>query len=110
MTSNKIKTILEEYYGISSPFNKWIRFKDITIIYLAQDANIFIGDDQIFYFDTSDNTLNISENSKYISMDLSGKTELDDFPVHTKLSIDAIAGFISTSTRGPYGAYLTKKF
>ena len=110
MTSSKIETLLEEYYGMSNPLNKWLRFREISIIYLSQDANIYIGEDQIFYFDTSDNSLNISENDSYKDIDLDGKTSIDDFPVHTKLPIDTIAGFISTSVMSPYGAYITKRF
>lgn len=109
MTPEKIQTLLSEYYGISNALDNWLRFKEISIIYLAQDANIYIGEDQIFYLDTTDNSLNISESKKYIDMDLSGKTSLSAFPVHIKLPLSAIAGFISTSVMGPYRYIPTKK-
>jgi len=111
MLPNKISTLLSEYYGMSNVLNKWIRFNnDISIIYLDQDANIYIGEDQLFFLDTSDGSLNISETSGNRKLDLSGKTSLSDFPVHTKLSMSSIAGFISTSAMAPYGSYQTKKF
>ena len=78
---------------------------EITIIYLNQDANLYIGSNQIFQFDSSTNSLNISEDDSYEKEFLPD----EDYPVHRKVQLSDIGGFIASSQQGPYGAYFRKK-
>ena len=109
MTSEKIKTILEEYYGISEPLNCWLKLPQISVIYLHCDPKIYIDETELYYFDSSKKMLYVSKSERYRNLGVNDVTEeLSAYPVHTKYAMDTIAGFIQTSEVGPYGTLITK--
>ena len=105
----KIETVLETIYGISSPMNIWLKLPQISIIYLDQDANIYLSDNQLFYFDTEEDSLLISEDNSYVNLE-TVETAKSSYPVHTKFTLGSIGGFISSSIMGPSGIYLKRRF
>ena len=110
MTISKISTILNKYYGISNSTNRWIKLPQISTIFLDQEANIFLDNKtQIFYFNSHDETLNISQNLKYNDLE-SLESSVTSYPVHIKIDASKINGFISTTELGPYGTYLNRPF
>ena len=109
MTSSKISNILKTYYGISDSLNRWIKLPQISIIHLEQEANLYTDLDELYYFDSKDNSLSISKNSKYKNLE-NIESSYNAYPVHIKIASDRITGFISTVSMGPSGVYLNRPF
>ena len=112
MTAKKIKKILTDTYGISNPMDSWIKLSGIfSIIYLSQDTNIYINDDELYYFDSADEALYISKSNSYKKLTADEiKDSLMTYPISMKTGFDCIGGFINTSASSISGIYLTRKF
>ena len=107
MTTSQIKNILSETFGISSPMDKWIRLPQASIIFLSQDANLYLNDSFIFYFNSKDETMNIS---KYHKTDEILKSKLNDYKRNIITPFDKIGGFISSTVNTGAGLFLIRKF
>ena len=104
MEYNKIKSILENVYHSEKLSSGWMKLPEkITIIFLNQDANIYINDNQIFRFNSE--ALDIAESNDFINNNFSHS---GSYKVSKKIMLADIGGFISTSAPGPYGSYFTK--
>lgn len=111
MNKTKIQTILSEVYGITNPFNRWIKLPQISVIYLDQDANIYINENCLFYFNTDDDTLNLAQNYSYKSLTAQDiKSALDSYLITSRFDFNKISGFINTVVSGPYGTYINRRF
>lgn len=111
MTPTKIKKILETFYGISNPFDRWLKLPQISIIHLAQDANIYLDNDSLYYFSSATEELFIS--TRYSHVNLTNENinpSLDSYSITNRFQLKSIAGFISTSVSGPYGTYINRRF
>lgn len=109
MTAAKIKKILESSYGISSPLNCWLKLPNIEIIYLNQDANLYLKNSELYYFDSLTNMMYISKNLPYIELDPNDiKETLKSYPISVRIDMSKIAGFISTVKYNGSGLYLNK--
>lgn len=111
MTQTKLQNILSVNYGISDVFDRWLKLPQISIIYLEQDANIYINDNMIFYFNSDDMTLNLSQHYSYVRVD--GNDLGDDitkYRITSRFDINSISGFISSVVSGPYGSYINRRF
>ena len=95
-----IKSALKKY-GIET--DKWTRLiPNITIIHLNQDVNIYVKESQLFYFDTKNNLLKISENLQYINLKEIGT----DYTATKFFDLSKIGGFISSTIPVAGGLYL----
>ena len=112
MTSKTIKKILTETYGISNPLDRWLKLSDIlAIIYISKDINIYINDEELYYFDSESELMYISKSGSYKKLEASDvKSDLESYDVVFQLCFENIGGFINTSINGPYGVYLTRRF
>lgn len=111
MDKKKIEMILSDIYGISDPFDRWIKLPQISIIYLDQDANIYVNENCIFYFNSEDMTLNLSQSYKYKNMSAEDiKSSLDEYNITSRFTLSMVTGFINTVTSGPYGTYINRRF
>lgn len=111
MNKTKIQTVLSEVYGITDPLNRWIKLPQISVIYLDQDANIYVNENCLFYFNSNDNTLNLAQN--YVYKNLSSqdiKSSLDSYLITSRFDLNKVAGFINTVVSGPYGTYINRRF
>ena len=103
------KSKIEKFLGIS--YDKWLKLPQISIIHLDQDANIYINENCLFYFNSTDNTLNLAQNYRYINIDTSNLgSDINTFPITSRFSLDRVTGFISTVESGPYGTYINRRF
>ncbi len=110
MTKTQIEHVLGSY---ELPINQWITLEEVfPLIYLSQDANLYIDSSRERYrfrFDNGAELLEIAHGKtmsdgtfKSINNETSNYTP-DEF-----ISYDLIAGFCRTVYKGPYGTYLTK--
>ena len=111
MTPTKIKMILEEKYGISNSFDRWLKLPQISVIHLNQDANIYINDNSLYYFNSDENTLCISTSYFHKNLkDSDINSSFNSYTVSTRFTLDSITGFIATVVAGPYGTYINRRF
>lgn len=109
MTTSQITNSLTEL-GISNPMNKWVKLpRNISMIRLAQDTNIYIDHNtELYYFDTANELLysSFGDFSKYDSIETASTAHSQD----RIYSFNMIAGFICSTYAGPQGSYYTKNF
>ena len=104
-----VATVLSTYYGIES--NKWVRLspKISEIILLNQDAIIYVDENQLFYFDTTNELMSISRSYSYPNIeDANIESDYGSYKHHYVLNMNNIAGFVSTTIMGPYGSYFER--
>lgn len=109
MTTSKLSSLLSDAYGISDNLDKWIRLGDITIITTISDLRHYISDDEIFYIDSENNLLYISQSDKFKDRTKTLEKPLDSYKINVAIDIDDIKGFSSSAAMGPYGTYYTKR-
>lgn len=116
MTSAKIKTLLTDIYNISSPLNRWLKLTPkINVIHLNQDADIFLSNNTICYFDSGNETIIISNSKrgayKNIDLETTHQTKKDAFNENLSyFTFDKVGGFIASLILGPGGVYTKRPY
>jgi hypothetical protein len=106
MADNTFKKIME-VYGVTV-FDKWIRLPQISILFLEQDGNLYLDPDtQIFYFDSSNKMIYISESPNYVNIKTLDSS-LKSYPISVAAPMSKVVGAITSSVKGPFGAYIPR--
>ena len=108
MTKTQIEHVLGSY---ELSINQWITLEEVfPLIYLSQDANLYIDSSRERYrFNDKDELLEIAHGKTMSDGTFKSiKNETSNYTPDEFISYDLIAGFCRTVYKGPHGTYLTK--
>ena len=77
--------------------NKWIFLPNTSIITTKRNGNIAVNNSCIFYFDSSNNLLYISQDNKYRLLETL-ESDKDAYKINQIIELGIISGFVSAYT------------